>query len=107
MWGAPCTPPDRSEIVLKFEAEVLENLTKFVRNLAEIRRSLLKFGHSLRKCSEVEWKSGGNVYIAGRTNGGDWRKLAEVSFKTDLLCRHTHSYYAPMRQQTPKEMKHL
>ena len=34
-------------------------------------------------------------------------ELVEVCCTASLLCRNTHSYYAPMRELTPREMDTL
>ena len=75
--------------------------------LVEIIGNLLKFSYSWWKCAEVELKSGKNVFVAGTTNSGNFRKLVGICCTAGLLCRNTHSYYAPMREQTPKEMDNL
>ena len=48
-----------------------------------------------------------NVFVAGTTIGGNFRKLVEVCRRAGLHCPHTHSHYAPMWEQTPREMGYL
>ena len=73
----------------------------------EIIGNLLKFSYPWWKCAEVELKSGENVLVAGTTNSGNFRKLVGICCTAGLLCRNTHSYYAPMREHTPREMDNL
>ena len=72
--------------------------------LVEIIGNLLKFSYSWWKFAEVELKSGENVFVAGTTNGGNFPKLVEVCCRAYLHCPHTHSHYALVREQAPREM---